>query len=423
MGMIVGMGITDGRAVDDSASSPDQEESRGGIGINPALLYWKALFIAQGLLHDADNPADLLAGNGTDSASQKFSQRFESVMQQLYKTSLEKAEVDWGDDLREGPNLLLPHLVTCRKLALVTRVRARVLMASDNESQVVRDLQAMYSLSARLKESPILINHLVSIAMDSLLGDILSEHLGSMSAESGDLIRTILESIAGSKSIADCVPTEKEFMAGWLHDKILSIQSDSAGDEILAMQQIGEMIIEISGGEEGFWKQLKSHANHSLSGIMDLFDSISTDFDHLGSLVRSPYPQAMTQVAQFDKSSQNHNNPIRKAFFPAFLPILSKQWNADQEKQLIQSAISAIHSPEINKNKPHTFTLNPKEKVTLTPIIHKENATTIGIVFTYHHTGITTQPTPQRFFYLHSNSTTNPTLQHILSGPKSGESQ
>ncbi len=305
---------------------------------NPALVYWREFATMPEI--DQDQFTRIREQIEVTDESREFAAKFDETFRRLAKTRTLTARCNWGDDLAEGPYLLLPYLTEARTIAQTVRVRAAVHFADGNEQAVVDELLSVYTLSSHISQSPILINLLVHYAIDRICAATIAEHFGQFS---DDALRKLKAGIAGvptPNTIADSVPTEQHFMAGWLRTELIKIresEADAASAEAAARALLNNLFTVEQ--QDSAWNQFKQAGGSTVDGMIQLIDQANQDYHALEALCRKPVAKFLSEVKQFDQESKDSPNPIRRLVFPAISGAMSRELGNQVMEAMLNTAI------------------------------------------------------------------------------------
>ena len=127
--------------------------------INPALLYGQAI----ALLPDRSAQDHLFTNEWRerelDEQFRKQVATYDNVFKLLRQAVRQKAPSDWGYDLSQGPELLLPGLAKAKVFAQVARLRVRWHLENGRPDDARDDLFAAFVLGRQVSKDGILIRN------------------------------------------------------------------------------------------------------------------------------------------------------------------------------------------------------------------------------------------------------------------------
>lgn len=280
--------------------------------INPALIYWKEFLIHR----DIDNEA-LTKNIHKAKIDQEYSdmvREYEETFKRLAKVRLMKANCDWGDDLSEGPSIMLPYLAHAKHLGLAARLRVRFHLEHNHQEQAVEDLSAAFLLARHTGSAPFLINVLVEYAMNKSTVTAVAENFHRFTPEALKELKHRLNVLPAGFSISDIIPTEKDYMAGWAERQIHKIKKQHGGGDKGA-NAVRELMNEFAGNS--FGDQLISAGDGTVDGVIKLIQATYPFYDEAGQLYQLPPEQFFSKMATFNKRMEQSNNPVLATLFPA----------------------------------------------------------------------------------------------------------
>ena len=119
--------------------------------INPALLYFQAYQNMPQLSEsDSKHLFDSWTGgaspNQIDDHARDLLKQFDNSFKGLRRARFAKPPCDWGYDLSDGPEALLPGLAPAKRLAQAARLRAMAALDENDFEAALDDLQSAFVL-------------------------------------------------------------------------------------------------------------------------------------------------------------------------------------------------------------------------------------------------------------------------------------
>src|ERR1051326_3908146 len=222
--------------------------------INPALLYFQAYqYMPQLPEGDSkqlfDNPMSASSPNQLDEHARELLKQYDNSFKGLHRARFAKVPCDWGYDLSDGPEALLPGLAPAKGLAQAARLRAMVALDANNFEAALDDLQGALVLGRNLSRDHILISALVQIALENILSSVVMENYYRLSAEELDQIVAAFASAPSRGRIADTVTTENNAFYRYILGKVERMIADSNSDTESFWQKF-----------EAFWNPIATDA-------------------------------------------------------------------------------------------------------------------------------------------------------------------
>jgi hypothetical protein len=216
--------------------------------INPALLYFQAYQYMPQLSevdtrHLFDNLAREASPNQIDGHARELLKQYDNSFKGLRRARFAKVPCDWGYDLSDGPEALLPGLAPAKRLAQAAHFRAIAALDANNFEAALEDLQSALVLGRNLSRDHILISALVQIAMENILSSVVMENYYRLGAEELDEIVAAFASAPPRGTIADTITTEDNAFYRYI------------------LRKVERMIAESNGDTESFWEKFSAFWN------------------------------------------------------------------------------------------------------------------------------------------------------------------
>ena len=324
----------------------------GRTDINPALIYGQAI----ALLPDRSAQDHLFTnewrGRALDEQFGKQIATYDTVFKLLRQAVRQKAPCDWGYDLTQGPELLLPGLAKAKVFAQVARLRVRWHLENGRPDDARNDLLAAFVLGRQVSKDGILISALVQIAIESILDGSIAENWFRLSPET---LQQIMDGIAAAPArgtMAQCVPTERLSFKDWLAHKIEGIQTASH-DEAEALQKTRDLLRSIMGGGDATEgpaaptpEAIIQAAGGTTAGLLRQLNELDALYDEAAVLMTVPYGQFLPGIKAFNEKIAKHPNQLVRVFFPAFEKCRLKEFAAETKLGLLRAAHAYRQSGE-----------------------------------------------------------------------------
>lgn len=308
---------------------------------NPALLYWREFAV----MPETDSKLIEKLSNSEEITTehQEFVANYDNTFRRLSKLRRFTGECDWGDDLDEGPYLLLPYLAKARDVAKVAQLRARVHFENGDEDQVVDELLSVSILGGHIANSPILINLLVHYSMDKICAAIIAENLSRFSSASLRTLRDGINASAKGKEIADTIPTERHFMAGWLRSQLSHLATESSGNHEVAYKKAEQLVRQMfdAKNSDKVWADFRAAGGTSVERLVEILDRSNRDYEELESLCRKPTGEFLERIARFDMATTQSSNPVRRWLFPSLAQSKTKEIGNRVLNEMVLTAINS----------------------------------------------------------------------------------
>ncbi len=313
--------------------------------INPALRYYQA-FLEAPDLPGADHDY-LFQGEwrgktleprfGTLVGLYDYQFRF------LREAARATAPCDWGIDLSEGPDALLPGLARAKATAQAARLRVMWDLQNGRQAEARDDLLAVMALAHQLSRDGVLISALVQIAMENILATIVAENFYQWQPETLRQIDEGLEKAPARGTIAQCVAGEKISFHDWMLGKVLELRQENAGNEARTMEAIRAMLTRMFSANEGsdpkVLENVLQASGGTTEGMLRLVRELAPFYARVTALMTLPYGQFEAPMKQFMSEVKAHSNPLVPAFFSVFEKCRAKEFGVEVTLAMLRAGI------------------------------------------------------------------------------------
>jgi hypothetical protein len=318
--------------------------------INPALLYFQAFQIAQ--LGEADAKYLFDEWSGGSWPDQPFDERRLTLLKQydhafklLGRARFSQARCDWGYDLTDGPEAILPGLAPAKRLAQATRLRTMVALDEHRFDDLRADYAGALTLARNLSRDHILISCLVQIAMENILTSVLMENFYRFSPDQLEQLVAVFENAPKRGTIAETIGiTEREAFFGYILRKVSALASEANGNEEVFWSRF-----------EGFWNpiateveppsgpdpsadEIKQAARGSSTEVLRLLNEMPALYEETARVMELPYARFMQDSTALFTRIEDSPNPFVRQFFTVFKNIRGKEFSAMVRQEMVRAA-------------------------------------------------------------------------------------
>jgi hypothetical protein len=308
-------------------------QARFRTDINPALRYYQALLEAP-RLPDEDRQYLFVPEWRGQVLEPRFGDlmgRYDIQFRLLREAGHAAVPCDWGIDLSEGPDALLPGLAPCKAAAQAARLRVMWHLQNGRQAAARDDLLAAFTLARNVSWDGVLISALVQIAMENILTSVVAENFYQWQPEVLSEVLAGFEAAPARGTIQACVATERSSFYGWLLRKVTELQQKNAGNEPRTLEEIKTLVAKISG-ENGpdlqFAERLLKAAGGTSDGVVKLARELEPLYDRASVLMALPHGEFEEEMKSFIKEVSGHPNPLVSQFFPVFEKCRPKEFGA-----------------------------------------------------------------------------------------------
>jgi len=312
--------------------------------INPALLYFQA-YQNMPQLSEADSKQlfDTWT-NQIDEHARELLKQYDNSFKGLRRARFAKVPCDWGYDLNDGPEALLPGLAPAKRLANAARLRAMAALDANNFDNALEDLQSGLVLGRNLSRDRILISALVQIAMENILSSVVMESYYRLSADELDAIVAAFASAPARGTIADTIPTEDNAFFGYIQRKVDRMLAESRGDTELFWKKFEAFWdpiatdAEANKGPEPSAKAVREAAQGQTEELLKLLNEMPGWYAETARIMNLTYPEYKTEGPPFFNRVTESPNPFIQQFFRVFRNVRPKEFSVMVRMEMLRGA-------------------------------------------------------------------------------------
>jgi hypothetical protein len=276
-----------------------------------------------------------------DEEYENLARRYNPALRLAAKAvNLKDKRCEWGIDLDDGPDTLLPHLARAKSLARAAQMRARLFFDQDNEAQVISDLTGAFVLGRRLATDGILISALVQIAVESIVVETIAESFHQFTNEGLITLLAALDSAPPRETIGRALSYGERTLVAWFAKRINEIREKHRTDAA-ALAEIRELLAEKTAETKDYRKadEFLKAAGGNIDGLLAQVRATHALYDELERIAKLDYTE-FTRVNQefFDKIDTS-TNPFVMTFFPALKRPQEKEFLVRSRIEKVRAAI------------------------------------------------------------------------------------
>ena len=313
---------------------------------NPALLYWEAFLQ---LPHLSEKETALLNKGRNfpvDSNYEELASRYGFTMRTVRRAAGLKQPCDWGIDLADGPETLLPHLAKAKGLANAARFRARSFLEQGQEGEAVQDLVGTFVLARRLAGDGTLISVLVQIAMENIVVATVAENYYAFSAPALQQILDGIDAAPARYTVSRSIGTGERCMVPWFVAKMDEIRAKHPGDNAKAMSEVRELmgatLTEQPTGQQDHTQadDFIAAAGGTIEGLLALVKATEPFYNEMQAIAALPYEGFDAANNAFFAKVENSTNPFVKNLFPALKKARAKEFATQAYLEMLRAAVN-----------------------------------------------------------------------------------
>jgi hypothetical protein len=284
--------------------------------INPALLYYRAFLLTPEPMSDADRNYLSSKQGKEQKLPERFGQivaNYDSQFLLVRRAAHATVPCDWGIDLSDGPNIMLPYLARAKAVAQAAQVRAVWALQHNRQGDARDELLAALVLGRNAGSDGTSIGVLVQLAIEALDYSTVAQNFGQFSPETLQQLVNGLDAAPARHMLAACIPNEKLCTYDWMLRKILELQKAHPNDDAKVMagfRDCGYVTVMEEIGDTNFWPRIVAASGGASEGVVRLLRETEPLYPRFAELMTVPQPEYETQAQQFSADIHKSQNPF-----------------------------------------------------------------------------------------------------------------
>ncbi len=313
--------------------------------INPALRYWEAFMLVQNVPKaDRDElTTNEWRGRKMSAHIGELLARYDQAFRLLRAAAKAQVPCDWGLDMSEGPELLLPQLAQAKAMAITARLRVMWDLQNNRQAEARDDLLAALALARNATRDGTLISVLVQIAMENILLSTVAENFYQFSPETLKQLDDGFAAAPARGTVAQAIATGERSFADWFMRKVQDAREEHPGNDAAAMASLHTLFdkILVSGDNaandlvESFFKA----SGGTTEGLLKLIGELPPLYDRLHQIMSLPITEYEPRIAQLNAEVQTSSNPLVTELFPAITKSRPKEFLALGKIAMLHAAV------------------------------------------------------------------------------------
>lgn len=315
--------------------------------INPALLYYQALLLDPDFTQtDRDYLFDR-QWRGT-----KLPDRVGELVGNLVQFKLVRQAArstvpcDWGIDLSQGPNALLPHLARLKRLAQTAELRISWFVQNGRQADARDDILATLALARNASRDGTLIAALVQIAIENIVCNTIAENFYRFTPETLEQLEAGFATAPARGMMAACIPTEKAGFHDWLVGRVQALRILHPGDDKAVLAGTRKLMESLLGPNEKAnefhqpeWDLILAKAGGTSEGLLNMLQGELPLYQHLEDIMKLPCNEFGPAATKFRAELDKIADPIVALSLPAFEKARNKEFTIAEQLSMLQAAI------------------------------------------------------------------------------------
>ena len=314
--------------------------------INPALRYWEAFMMTQNVkqaIRDQLNTNEW-RGQPLPANFEELVSAYNQQFRLIRAAAKSETPCDWGLDLSEGPESLLPHLAVAKGLSRVARLRAMWDLQNKKPDEARDDLLATLALARNVSRDGVLISAIVQIAMENILISTVAENFYQFPPETLKQLEDGFESAPARGTVAQAVTTGERWFYTWFVQKVQDARKQHPRDEAAAMADIRAIFRKVltSGDEKNpsdpTDKMLEA-AGGTSEGLLTLLGELPPVYDRATAILALPRKEYEAQIGPFEAEIKASRNPFITELFPSLIKCRQRELVIQAKLAMLRAAV------------------------------------------------------------------------------------
>jgi hypothetical protein len=301
--------------------------------INPALRYYQA-FLEMPNLPEPDHQELFVREWRGQPLNERFGElvsKYDTEFRFLREAARAEVPCDWGIDLTEGPDALLPGLARAKAAAQVSRLRVMWHLQNGRQVAARDDLLAAFALGRNVSRDGVLVSALVQIAIENISQSIVAENFHQFQPETLQQIVDGMSAAPARGTIAQCIPAERHSFHDWLLRKVQEVQHANPRDNAKTVERLSELFARVGGEAEpdkAFAARVMEAGGGTTEGVLKLIRELAPLYDQVAALMTLPHGPFEEQMARFMADVEKHSNPLVPKLFTVFAKCRTREFAA-----------------------------------------------------------------------------------------------
>jgi hypothetical protein len=315
--------------------------------INPALLYFQAYQNMPQLTEEDtrylfDHPGAW--PENIDDRAKGLLRQYDNSFKGLRRARYSQVPCDWGYDLSDGPEALLPGLAPAKRLSQVARLRAMAALDEKDFEGAKEAIASAYALGRNLSKDNILISALVQDAIENILTSVVMENYHRLTAKQLNQLVEVFDNAPARGTIAKTIPTENNAFYRYIVRKVNELIATSQGEvgpfweKFAAFWDPIATDSEANKGPEPSAEEVRRVAKDQPSELMKLLDEMPEYYEEIGRIMALPYAEYKEQGPVLFARIESSPNPFIRQFFRVFTNVRPKELAAVVRMEMVRAA-------------------------------------------------------------------------------------
>jgi len=330
-------------------ATPAPAAERYRTDINPALIYYQAFALTPDL-----SPSDHRylfetewRGRTLEPRAEELIAKYGNYFKMVQRAAHSQVPCDWGIDLTQGPDTLLPGLAKAKAVANTARLRVQWHLQHGRQAEARDELLAAFALARNVSKDGVLISALVQIAMENILASIVAENFFQFSPETLVQLVAGFDAVPPRGTLQQCMAAEKGSFYDWYAAKVREFQAETPSDDAQVLANVRALFartLNEGASNEGaantdLVENVIAYSGGTSAGLLARLKEIEPLFAEMTAFLGRPYAQYASAAKAFDEKIRQHPNPLVSQLFPAVAKARAKEFPILVKLAMIRAAV------------------------------------------------------------------------------------
>jgi hypothetical protein len=283
--------------------------------INPALLYLHAFT----LFPDLNEEESRLLGedNSGDVGDEErtLARKFDSSFQQIFRARDYSAACDWGTDVSDGPNALLPNFKKIRTGAYAGILRARIALADGDQARARDEIIALSVMSRQGAAGATLVGTMIQVASEMKILDFMAAHFEKIKPQTRSEIAAGLKSGPPRSTVADAMLSERAGFQLWIIGKIEGFRAQES-DDVKVLEKFRTLMADTFNGETGLADKIIDASGGTTAGVIRYIKAVEPHYKNADAIARASSRDIKRATTVFEAEMNSTTNLLARVVMP-----------------------------------------------------------------------------------------------------------
>jgi hypothetical protein len=319
--------------------------------INPALLYHQGLLMVP-QLSDADRKFLFETEWRNVPPDERYNDlvtTYGKVFKMLRRAAASQVPCDWGLDMTDGPDTLLPALARFKSVAQVACMRARKHLIDGKQAEARDELIATVVMGRNVSRDGTIISVLVQVAIENIVMSFIAENFYQFAPETLEQLAAGFASAPARRQIYECMAVERYAFCDWLIAKISDFDAETHGNQQQLHAKVRELLGRVLGAAETDAEKNQlarvpdefiGATDGSAAGLIAYVKQLEPLYDEASQVLALSWPEHAPAMKEFEKKITSHPNVLARQFLPALGIARTREFPIVAKYAMLQAAIA-----------------------------------------------------------------------------------